>query len=123
MKQLPIRGKKKSPKYKKVFLENKQNSFPARVERKEFLSRPFIPGKDCCVGTGEMRLQGMKAAPYGRCGTLAARVPAPSNAAFDTVQGAPYFPLAPYFLYCDRCDLKSWVQMQSYFRYTRVLTI
>lgn len=58
IKQLPIRGKKKSPKYKKVFLENKQNSFPARVQRKEFLTRPFIPGKDCCVGKGEMRLQG-----------------------------------------------------------------
>lgn len=45
--------KVKIPQEQKGFLENKQNSFPARAKWKDLISRLFILGKGaCCAGNG-----------------------------------------------------------------------
>lgn len=53
--------KEKIPQVQKGFLDNKQNSIPARTERKDLTSRLFMLGKGaCCAANRRRELQGEK---------------------------------------------------------------
>lgn len=90
----------------KGFLENKQNSIPARTERKDLTSRLFMLGKGACCTANrrdESCREKKEADPYGQmedspqCSELEAQ----PNASLDTAPRWPMGgPLTPLSLTC-----------------------
>lgn len=61
--------KEKIPQVQKAFLENKQNSIPARTERKDLTSRLFMLGKGACLAANRRDKncrEKKKAIPHGQ---------------------------------------------------------